>query len=447
MGNTCETWSDKHVKALKGSVKALYPSHYPVHLDKEEIIKEILRVNKVIGDRGILGMQTKLSELYSNELFQAPSVNDMFFIIPEWFDFIDVESIKNYRKEMDKMQRAPRSFRSFLSDTIKSGKEHYESTISYKVYQNKVKVFSYPTIPYADYAVVFYLAFNVCGCDEEEQQRINDNRKDVETKNNERRMYWIGNQYRTICIKEGYNETEKKELRFSAYYLLDFLLGYLASSSVSIKRESGSDDKKKIKNALQLLKEKLDYKPNTEVVRSVYKRFKGGNKIADDVGILFYQTLVSVANKSTTEKIKIPEYEIYTPRIFELYTLALLKKINDSIQFKKEIAIKKDSGEIRGIPDYLDEEGGKVFDAKYMHQFRSTFYCDIVAANRMTKYLVIKKELSNGYFIYPEMKRCPRLNTIDAFVNYACVKLKEDLTKNDSNTIINKIGVPFPAKS
>lgn len=449
------SWDKKYEDALKAAILNVFDNSFPFYLSDEEIFIELdkyFEIPKGSNARGESGITYKIGEIREELFSSKPLSTAKTLLIPEWFSIDEKGSIINLGKSpLDDKELKNKLFKEYEVDDS----YHTGSFISLKKI-NDYTIFSYPRIHYADYALIFERIFSLNSTDFEEKRIITLRRSNKPDSTPENKYLYKffpnGNsQYLNISLLDDSKTKPKKinnVLRHSAFYLLDFILGFLAAnikgsqtlSDVSIERKS-------FNTALTEL-EKIKYIPNQVVVNTIRNKLaKAGRETNSEDVLEFYSHFINISENCDSQKLYLPEYEIYTPRLFELYSYWFLKQGCSSLHYQVKIEKEKKS---YLYPDMTDSVNTFFFDAKYKFQYGDKpVYCELKDVNQMFQYVDYKKDYS-GVFIYPDpyKTKSAQLNTSEELVAMSKDinnEIHKERADNKMSRFLKK-GIPFPIK-
>lgn len=442
---------------MKGIFKR-FGRFFPFYLSNEEIFIELdkyFEIPKGSKARGESGITYKIGEIREELFSSKPLSTAKTLLIPEWFSIDEKGSIIDLDESpLDDIELKNKLFKEYEVDDS----YHTGSFISLKKI-NDYTIFSYPRIHYADYALIFERIFSLNSTDFEERRIITLRRSNKPDSTPENKYLYKffpnGNsQYLNISLLDDSKTPPKKfnnVLRHSAFYLLDFILGFLAAnikgsqtlSDVSIERKS-------FNTALKELK-KIKYIPNQVVVDTIRNKLaKAGRETNSEDVLEFYSHFINISENCDSQKLYLPEYEIYTPRLFELYSYWFLKQGCSSLHYQVKIEKTEKEKNSYLYPDMTDSENTFFFDAKYKFQYGDKpVYCELKDVNQMFQYVDHKKGYY-GVFIYPDpdKSKSSQLNTYDELADMSKDinnEIQKERKENKMSRFLKK-GIPFPIK-
>ena len=455
LGKILDPWDD-YQDDLKDAICSFFGNAFPFHLSNSEILEaletiyEIPKEERSRTKKSITITIGKIRDIY---FFPEPFLTpEKTLVIPEWFSDGEVGRIKgsgvSSLKEEDFFKEMFHNDKNAEEDS--SDSHHTLSQISLEK-KKEYTIFSYPTIPYADYALVFEKIFSIKSSDINEQKIINERRSDQPSGEENKYLYKISDtQYCDISLDND-DKSRKAVLRHSAYYLLDLILGFLAAN---LKASEASESSESINRnsflyALYRLRSFLSYVPNQDVVKKIESKLdnRDSESNTDEVR-LFYRHLVEISSNCNSSSLRLPEYEIYMPRLFELYSFLLLRGDCSLLHYQKEVKVSEDGKETRLHPDMTNETKKYILDAKYKFDYGKPYYCELGDTNRMFRYLMNSSNDYYGVFIYPVIK-APRYYSNLCDLSAVSEAINGDINnqcKKEKNRHIIKQGIPLPVK-
>jgi len=439
-------WCEDQKAALKGAILEMYSFHYPVHIQRDLLLKSLLSSYEIKGSKGNIGISSKISDLFKDEPFRGPFIsNEKLLVLPEFYPMDRIDEITGIRDFLRRNGDKEKQYRNRVRKLLLE-KDSYSYTKS-GIWVRQISgdngpyvVFSYPRIPTVDYAGVFYEIFQCENVNESisKDRKLSISKKRCENNNADFSTFWIdscflvsGNAVDINLSKlTGKNHTT---IMHSAYYIIDFIVSFLASDlATTAKGKQG--DKGNIKKALTKLQRSLGYSSNqfleNRILEKVSKKVFNGNAER------LCKILIKISKDSTSKNLHLPQYHLYMPTVFELYAFSLLKKEFKSLRYKTSV-----KGRDR-IPDMIDRESKIILDAKYKLEYISERYCDIEDADRMAQYLLGEEDGYTGVFVYPDT-RSSSCETIKDRIKEAKNKTKK-YTHSQYEPSVIKIGFPLP---
>lgn len=400
---------------------------------KEDIIEEIGRIRDAIFFTGP----------FQTGPFQERNV----IVLPEWTSYDQCATTKGIKKSLMETEEFKILFHKY-DDDKENG--HTLSSISLKQLNDETIFFSLPTVFYADYAPVFEAIYSCF--------------KDIKRPTDTNADFRIYDDYIELPIDE--EGGKKNVLLHAVYYLLDLIIGFLASNKSTISWGQFS----KLNNCLarieKLSREKklgLDYQPNElllQRLRAGSERCKESDPESEKL-ISIIDNIGRHSKKKGGRVVVLPRYSVSTTILFEQYVFAVLRNVY--IDLKKEPILKEpiqgaDKESCERKPDMITDDYKIIFDAKNKYEYGEAKYCDLEDVNRMARYLLLKNKRNNwfsnyiGCFIYPNMSSVKTTESLEVFANRVKNEVdskREEVIKGMDNTVqrvITKVGLPFPIR-
>ena len=347
-----------------------------------------------------------------NELFGAPRrvKNRTIVFLPDGCEKIVFDHFLNSQFQTIKDSYINKEAREKLIEELYEGvkQDRISSSIDFrKSKETDYYIFSYPRFHFADYASIFQAIFSIKDYDD---LRISKNRscKDGDEVENHLLFKKISsdeNGFHAINL-EDFRHEDRDRAYYIAYYLLDFILGLLASDCMDYHESSEevpitpslvNDFRKSIKR----LSDEIDYCPTELVKESAVKRLEDSKHLTD-LKRNMISIFISIAKGSCKSKLFVPDYSIYLPRMWELYLYAVLKKVYPKLLFKEAL----EHG--FGTPDMMLEDMSIILDAKYKPSYFEPSFVERGDCDRINKYLCYNKKADSvrvGLIVYPDMSR------------------------------------------
>lgn len=380
-GNNGETWSAEHRQNIADSLLYYYDNSYP-HFDPYGALSWIMTQNRD-GDKHSPAIMYEIKDCIEKcpIPFGNIWINDKKFYIKSGASKGDVYSLlpdkeaskKEYKKKCALINEI---INSNVFKTKKGNSSNYvKSAIAFvKVNEGDhlTNGFIYPVDINADYARIFLDIFS------HNEKIVKEDLTSERTERKEQELYKITDKTSEVHLV-GFAKA-------IAFYLFDFLL---AKAIAGINKSTYNESKEINKEELNTFLDKFSsFSLQTGYYCSIFKeeffRLKT-LKLCGNESIKSFEKILEVLKSFDKEKntILIPEYSIYLPRVFEVYSYHIIKekygKGNISVEYKEKWPNKDKDVFHPDIIMHLGVKGDIIVDAKCKYDysiFRSKYHYD-----------------------------------------------------------------------
>ena len=388
LGRSNEEYTMEHLDSLEQSIRALFHGHFPSYLSYETIRDKFYckyyssrdtQDQKI--DWRIKGLQDPIKKLKQRSILNGPTIIEgkNISIIPDYFT----------QKQLSKYYFIPKEKRCELLQKFSCDNYHFPTSIEFKK-EGDDTLFLYPRLYDADYALIFQYACSV-----------------VDTSADERTMYTIKYNNKNDLINidlDGLDEKQIKQMHYSAYYITDLIIGYLATEHANKfnpedKDYNSSQNATRFNKAISKLQDSISYSPTKTVKDAATALLSSPSIRLDKEGRRLLSLLVDISDSCSKKRLSIPDYSIYIPTLLEHYSYAVLKKSDffSNLKYKAKA--------FGGTPDMsLELDDVTIYiDPKNKYDYIDPFCID--EGDQMTRFHISGEKTSIILFIYPDMSR------------------------------------------